>query len=145
MKPFKSSLWIILNHQIWVLVEKVIIKMLRYIQSDSESKLRHLIRWSSLYPFILLDFQYSLLKATCLIMKNHQPLGLRPLIPNLKHRFGKIQLLTTFPLGQSLFVSEMSLGPTLLNFKLGWVSEEMVYALREGNFFPTLSCLRICP
>ena len=45
--------------------------------------------------------------AAGLIMPNHQPSGFQPSIPNLRHRFGKSQLLTTSPLGQSLIESEM--------------------------------------
>jgi len=35
-------------------------QILKYIQSESESKLLHLIRWSFLYPFISLDFEFQL-------------------------------------------------------------------------------------
>ena len=44
-----------LESSIWVSVAQVVIQILKYIQSESESKLLHLIRWSSLYPFIRLD------------------------------------------------------------------------------------------
>jgi len=36
--------------------------------------------------------------ATGLIMPNHQPSGFHPSIPNLRHRFGKSQILINFSL-----------------------------------------------
>jgi len=91
--------------------------------------------------------RYLCLKATGLIKPNHQSSGFRPSIPNLWRRFDKSQILINFPLRSVYYwvrdIPRANVRSVLVRLRL--MSEEIVCGLREGNNFPTLSCLEDKP